>query len=603
MSYTSHAALSRGPCANRQISHLVLVQSSQCRACSVLRKSMASFSGFGGTTGGFSFGASSAAATGASSAPAFGFAAPASSAPASTPAYSFGGGGGGGFSFGGASQPASAAASQPAASSAPAFSFGGLGATAGSSTPAFGAPSSAAASTPTSTPSFFGATSSAAVAPAATPAFGAPAASAPAFGAPGASAAASGSTPSFSFAAGSTPASSAAPAAAGGFTLGGASSAAAPSAAAPAASNAPAAAPAFGGFGAATSSLQPAAAAGSVPATSAHAAAPTFSFAPPASSAAAASAPASAPASAAAGTAAAALVPLPASSSAAAVGSAASAGAATPAAPKVPNQLAGKTLEDIITGWQQELEKHSVSFVAQARTLAAWDSAVLSNRHTLLNVEQELRAVHAGQQALERQLGMIETHQKEVHDSLVSIEAEAERMYANERTLMDADTQDRDSAVLSNRHTLLNVEQELRAVHAGQQALERQLGMIETHQKEVHDSLVSIEAEAERMYANERTLMDADTQDRDRLYARAQAVSTALGSLATELTRSVDQVNELAAASLGDPSTPMGSVVRVLNGQLQALSQLECRIEELNGQIDNLKLTVPMLSGGMIKAA
>jgi hypothetical protein len=78
----------------------------------------------------------------------------------------------------------------------------------------------------------------------------------------------------------------------------------------------------------------------------------------------------------------------------------------------VPNQLAGKSLEDIITGWQQELEKHSVAFVGQARLLAAWDGAVLANRHALLDVEQELRAVHAGQDALERQLDMIETHQK-----------------------------------------------------------------------------------------------------------------------------------------------------------------------------------------------
>lgn len=62
--------------------------------------------------------------------------------------------------------------------------------------------------------------------------------------------------------------------------------------------------------------------------------------------------------------------------------------------------------------FMQELEKHSVAFVGQARLLAAWDSAVLSNRHALLDVEQELRAVHAGQEALERQLGMIETHQK-----------------------------------------------------------------------------------------------------------------------------------------------------------------------------------------------
>jgi nuclear pore complex protein Nup62 len=48
--------------------------------------------------------------------------------------------------------------------------------------------------------------------------------------------------------------------------------------------------------------------------------------------------------------------------------------------------------------------------------------------------------------------------------------------------------------------------------------------------QEVHDSLVSVEAEAERLFASERVLMDADTQDRDRLYSRAQAVSArALG--------------------------------------------------------------------------
>lgn len=60
----------------------------------------------------------------------------------------------------------------------------------------------------------------------------------------------------------------------------------------------------------------------------------------------------------------------------------------------------------------QELEKHTTAFVDQARLLATWDSSVLSNRHALLDLEAELRAVHAGQEALDRQLGMIETHQK-----------------------------------------------------------------------------------------------------------------------------------------------------------------------------------------------
>lgn len=48
-----------------------------------------------------------------------------------------------------------------------------------------------------------------------------------------------------------------------------------------------------------------------------------------------------------------------------------------------------------------------------------------------------------------------------------------------------------------------------------------------SHSQEVHDSLVSVEAEAERLFSAERALMDADTQDRDRLYSRAQAVSGA----------------------------------------------------------------------------
>ena len=40
-----------------------------------------------------------------------------------------------------------------------------------------------------------------------------------------------------------------------------------------------------------------------------------------------------------------------------------------------------------------------------------------------------LRQVNKGGEALEKKLGLLEAHQKEVHDSLVSIEAEADRMY------------------------------------------------------------------------------------------------------------------------------------------------------------------------------
>ena len=49
----------------------------------------------------------------------------------------------------------------------------------------------------------------------------------------------------------------------------------------------------------------------------------------------------------------------------------------------------------------------------------------------------------------------------------------------------------------------------------------------------------------------------------------APQVSHTLGVLAGELTSSVDQVNRLAAASLGDPDSALGAAVRVLNTQLQ----------------------------------
>lgn len=49
---------------------------------------------------------------------------------------------------------------------------------------------------------------------------------------------------------------------------------------------------------------------------------------------------------------------------------------------------------------------------ASVAALAAWDRQILSNRHALLEVEGELKGVAAGQEALERKLFLLETHQK-----------------------------------------------------------------------------------------------------------------------------------------------------------------------------------------------
>ncbi len=47
-----------------------------------------------------------------------------------------------------------------------------------------------------------------------------------------------------------------------------------------------------------------------------------------------------------------------------------------------------------------------------------------------------------------------------------------------------------------------------------------------------------------------------------------QALSTALVSLGEELGSAVADVNELSGAAAGDPASPLGAVVRILNNQL-----------------------------------
>ncbi len=95
--------------------------------------------------------------------------------------------------------------------------------------------------------------------------------------------------------------------------------------------------------------------------------------------------------------------------------------------PPTPTQ--GKTIDDIINDWSAELENRSRLFVKQSQRLAHWDREVLRNRHTLLELEEALRKVSLGQESLDMKLSLLETHQKEVHDALLAMEGEADKMF------------------------------------------------------------------------------------------------------------------------------------------------------------------------------
>jgi len=45
-------------------------------------------------------------------------------------------------------------------------------------------------------------------------------------------------------------------------------------------------------------------------------------------------------------------------------------------------------------------------------------------------------------------------------------------------------------------------------------------------------------------------------------------------------------VNAVAAVSMGDPNQPLGKLIKVLNNQLQALTHLDARTDQLAARVD-----------------
>uniref|UniRef100_A0A0D3EWF9 Nucleoporin NSP1-like C-terminal domain-containing protein n=1 Tax=Oryza barthii TaxID=65489 RepID=A0A0D3EWF9_9ORYZ len=108
-------------------------------------------------------------------------------------------------------------------------------------------------------------------------------------------------------------------------------------------------------------------------------------------------------------------------------------------APKLPSEIVGKNVEQIIRDWNNELQDRTAKFRKHATAISEWDRRILQNRNVLIRLEAEVAKVVETQTSLERQLELIETHQKEVDKALQSMEEEAERVFQDERLLLRED--------------------------------------------------------------------------------------------------------------------------------------------------------------------
>ncbi|KAJ8419888.1 hypothetical protein Cgig2_006878 [Carnegiea gigantea] len=57
-------------------------------------------------------------------------------------------------------------------------------------------------------------------------------------------------------------------------------------------------------------------------------------------------------------------------------------------APKLPSEITGKTVEEIIKKWNSELQELTRKFKKQANAIAEWDKCILRNRDVLLRLEE-----------------------------------------------------------------------------------------------------------------------------------------------------------------------------------------------------------------------
>lgn len=95
----------------------------------------------------------------------------------------------------------------------------------------------------------------------------------------------------------------------------------------------------------------------------------------------------------------------------------------------------------------------------------------------------------------------------------------------------------------------------------------------------------------------ERPLQDDDSRERDLMYERAERVAASLAAMGDQLRDTILDVNASAEASLGDVDTPLGKAIRVLNNQLQALTAIDSRTDELQRRLRELQAGRPVGSG------
>ena len=94
--------------------------------------------------------------------------------------------------------------------------------------------------------------------------------------------------------------------------------------------------------------------------------------------------------------------------------------------------------------------------------------------------------------------------------------------------------------------------------------------------------------------------MNEDDTERDSLYARAERISAELGNMTLELKACIENVNSRSGSGQGDASDPLSKIVRILNNQLQALTNVDATTQDVTARLEQLtgELSIVLFTWG-----
>ncbi|KAG3110417.1 hypothetical protein PI124_g8969 [Phytophthora idaei] len=99
---------------------------------------------------------------------------------------------------------------------------------------------------------------------------------------------------------------------------------------------------------------------------------------------------------------------------------------------KPPAEYMGRTIEDIINAWSEQLERNADTFTTEAVKVSKWDSDLMDSQRKLGDIAGDVRRIQVAQNELDTNLDTIFAYQMELKSTLEQLEKSVDKMYESQ---------------------------------------------------------------------------------------------------------------------------------------------------------------------------